>query len=59
MKKTPQFELAKKIRIITSPGPQKYFKTPKFSPERKSESPKKKHEFDDKKCFKPMNKILF
>ena len=48
-----------------SPGPQAYFKTPKYDREReglKSSEKKRKEilkELDKKNYYKPMNKILF
>lgn len=59
MKKTEQYKEGKKLNKVKSPGPQEYFKSPKF--DRSKSAKKRQFPMDDleKKWNKPLNKILF
>jgi hypothetical protein len=62
LKKTQQYEYAKKNRKIMSPGPKAYFRDEIFNNSKNSNSKKKQKDVFkelEKNYYKPMNKILF
>jgi hypothetical protein len=59
IKKSEQYKEGKKKNKVNSPGPQEYFQSTKF--DRSNSAKKRQFPRDDldKKCNKPLNKILF